>query len=88
MQQQACATPQPVDDAARYLLGLYPDRTTRARNHVWHGKTIHPLALAISTSMPLPAALLVALLFTAAGFGLGAFIFYVLRRLFGDLKAS
>jgi hypothetical protein len=37
--------------------------------------------------MPLPATLLLALLFAAAGFGLGAFIFYILRRLFGDLKA-
>ena len=50
--------------------------------------TTTPAALLeISTSMPLPAALLFTLLFTAAGFGLGALIFYILRRLFGDLKA-
>jgi hypothetical protein len=60
-----------------YVLGCAVGRRTRP----------HPLALAISTSMPLPAALLFALLFTAAGFGLGALIFYILRRLFGDLKA-
>jgi hypothetical protein len=38
--------------------------------------------------MPLPAALLFALLFTAAGFGLGALIFYILRRLFGNLNGK
>jgi hypothetical protein len=48
---------------------------------------LHQAVVEISTSMPLPAALLFALLFTAAGFGLGALIFYILRRLFGDLKA-
>jgi hypothetical protein len=36
--------------------------------------------------MSLPAALLFAVVFTAAGFGLGALVSYILRRLFGDLR--
>jgi hypothetical protein len=36
--------------------------------------------------MPLPAALLFAVVFAAAGFGLGALVSYILRRLFGDLR--
>jgi hypothetical protein len=36
--------------------------------------------------MPLPAALLFAVVFTAAGFGLGTLTLYILRRLFGDLR--
>ena len=36
--------------------------------------------------MPLPAALLFAVVFTAAGFGLGTLASYILRRLFGDLR--
>jgi hypothetical protein len=34
----------------------------------------------------LPAALALAAIFVAAGFGLGHLISYALRRLFGDLK--
>jgi len=36
--------------------------------------------------MTLPAALVFAAIFVAAGFGLGYLISYALRRLFGDLK--
>jgi hypothetical protein len=36
--------------------------------------------------MTLPAALALAAIFVAAGFGLGYLINYILRRLFGDLK--
>jgi len=36
--------------------------------------------------MTLPAALALAVVFVAAGFGLGYLINHILRRLFGDLK--
>jgi hypothetical protein len=36
--------------------------------------------------MTIPAALALAVVFVAAGFGLGCLVSYTLRRLFGDLK--